>query len=58
MVQVRVNLCTMNEWREERTREISSSSLLSPILEHVSLESMCVSVSIRQFRRSHFLSVN
>lgn len=63
MVQVRVNLCTMNEWmawREgERERKISSSrSLLSPILEHVSLESMCVSVSIRQFRRSHFLSVN
>ena len=35
IVQVRVNLCTMNAWREERRREKREiSSLLSPILEH------------------------
>jgi hypothetical protein len=47
MVQVRVNLCTMHGWREERERqkEKEISSLLSPILEHVFV-CMCACLSL------------
>jgi hypothetical protein len=47
IVQVRVNLCTMNGWREERQRQKKKiSSLLSPILEHVSYICACLSLFV------------
>ncbi len=59
MVQVRVNLCTINGWREERQRQKKKKSrrCCHPFL-NMSFSYMCVSVSIRQFRRSHSLSIS
>ena len=56
IVQVHVNLCTMNGWREERQRQKEKSlRCCHPFLNMFS--SMCVSVSVRQLSRSHILSL-
>lgn len=64
MVQVRVNLCTMKRWREERVRmrgadekkermnERNLIVVVTLILEQT-LIAMCVSAFIRLLRRSH-----